>query len=776
MENIFLEVLNLSITASWLVFAVLVMRLVLTKTPKWINCLMWLIVGIRLVCPFSIESALSLIPSAETIPTTIITMDTPEISSGIKAVDNFVNPVITQNFSPEPYESVNPLQIITFIASIVWIIGIILMLSYMIISYIRLKAKLRTATILQDNLYQSEFIKSPFIIGIINPKIYIPYNVEPENFGSIILHEKAHLKRHDNIIKPVAFLILSVYWFNPVMWLAYVFLCKDIELACDEKVVKTMTKEEKQAYAKVLLENSTKDFSVVACPFSFGGGSIKSRIKKIMHHKKPAIWVIVCSFVLCVGIVVCFMTVPDKVTLKHNTIQWEYNPDSDKLTDNVLQIELDFDKEFSTIECISRYGNFLDWSNGDTEFVVDNYHFYDEGDMILWQPRIFENETELTSYIEFRILNSYKNNKIIRSGVINITGELKDDKWIIEATLEGTDLTLYKPDKVNHFVVKSSDKPDKYIKFFSKANYTDFYVGPLADEESFDLDEDGIEERCEIRRGNSYNNFTFDIFVIKDDVCDTYQNYSLYHTEEETSVSGLWCELKLLREYNLSDEDELRIKAKSYYENSTYNVIYYDLTYDDSNDFKNKLHLSPTDYVSESKTPHTLSYDNSGFGSYSYVDWWYDSEDTPCAQNIEIGFEYKKIECEITNGYLYKDNSYSKVKKKMVYTNQQLIHYNIGYRGDAELVMKIYITDDIVYNATIKLTYIGEYDTGERATGDPETYGMYKAEVISSDGIYLTSPVVPSYSDFITDDHHARLVIKDDTEKGEKVIPYPDNN
>ncbi|MBQ3182501.1 MAG: hypothetical protein IJB57_02420 [Clostridia bacterium] len=310
MENIFLRFLNISITAGWIVLAVVVLRLLLKKAPKWISCLLWAVVGIRLVLPFSIESIFSLIPSTTTVDPDIVYQASPSVNTGLDAVNSVVNPIITDSFAPNLGDSANPLQIWTFIAAWAWVIGIGIMLIYTIISYILLKTKVGTAVKLDENIYQSERVTSPFILGVIKPRIYLPFKISEGDIAHVIAHERAHLKRGDHLIKPIAFVLLAVYWFNPLMWVAYILLCRDIELACDEKVIRDMEHTQKQEYSKALLDLSVRRISVAACPLAFGEVGVKARIKSVMNYKKPAFWIIIVALIACVVVSVCFLTDP----------------------------------------------------------------------------------------------------------------------------------------------------------------------------------------------------------------------------------------------------------------------------------------------------------------------------------------------------------------------------------------------------------------------------------------------------------------------------------
>ena len=245
MTEAFLKLLNMSISAGWLVLAVLVLRFVLKKAPKWVNVLLWGIVAIRLICPFSIESALSLIPSRETISPEIMMDWTPEITTGIAPLDQVVNPVISTSFAPDPGASANPLQILIPVAANLWLLGVLVMLAYTAITYLRLRRKLTMATILRENIFQCETVRSPFVLGILKPRIYLPYGMDGNDLHHVVAHEQAHIRRKDHWWKPLGFLLLTVYWFNPLMWVAYILLCRDIELACDEKVIAQLGNEQR---------------------------------------------------------------------------------------------------------------------------------------------------------------------------------------------------------------------------------------------------------------------------------------------------------------------------------------------------------------------------------------------------------------------------------------------------------------------------------------------------------------------------------------------------
>ena len=310
MGDLFLKTLNMSIAASWLILAVVLLRFVLKKAPKWIAVLLWGIVALRLAVPFSFESALSLIPSAETFNAHNIQYGTPAISSGIPAVNNAVNPILDETFAPNPAGSVNPLYVWIFIVSVIWLIGIAAMLLYAVISYVRVRQSVGESVPYEGDIFLCDHVKSPFILGLVRPKIYLPSSMDAASMEPVIAHEKAHLTRCDHWWKPVGFLILTVHWFNPLCWIAYVLLCRDIELACDEKVIRQMDLNGKKQYSTALLEFSTGRRLVTICPLAFGEVGVKERVKNVLNYKKPAFWLIVVAIIACGVVTVCFATNP----------------------------------------------------------------------------------------------------------------------------------------------------------------------------------------------------------------------------------------------------------------------------------------------------------------------------------------------------------------------------------------------------------------------------------------------------------------------------------
>lgn len=317
MGDIFLKLLNMSITASWLILAVLGIRLLFRKIPKWITCLLWGVVAIRLIFPLSIESAFSLQLSAEPIRTSTMVEGelipyVPSVDSNIGVVENTVNPLLAEAFAYQETESVAPLQVFIGIAGSVWLSGMVVLLIFALVSMIKLRLRVREAVRYKENIYICDAVKSPFILGIIKPRIYLSSALSEEEMDYIIAHERAHLKRKDHLWKPFGYLLLCIYWFNPLCWIAYIMLCKDIELACDEKVIKDMSFGDKKEYSRVLLFCATQRHLVMACPLAFGEVGVKERVKTVLNYKKPTFWITIAAIVVCAIVAICFLTNPAK--------------------------------------------------------------------------------------------------------------------------------------------------------------------------------------------------------------------------------------------------------------------------------------------------------------------------------------------------------------------------------------------------------------------------------------------------------------------------------
>ncbi|MBQ4001760.1 MAG: M56 family metallopeptidase, partial [Lachnospiraceae bacterium] len=350
MSTVLLKILNMSIAASWLIAVVILVRLFLKKAPKWISCVLWALVALRLLIPFSFESSLSLLPSGETISYKTVALEAPAddpaanaadpsqtpsggrasqsrilvVDTGIPALDDTLNPALERSqrsqktasaedpaLQNEPVVSAKPARISretwTLIAVVVWITGIIGLLVYALITYLKLRVKISASIRLRGNIWASDELKTPFILGIVKPVIYVPSSLGGDELEYVLAHEEAHLRRRDHWWKPLGYLLLTVYWFNPLCWVAYILLCRDIEAACDEKAIKEMNRDEVASYSQTLLNLSFQRRQIAACPLAFGEVGVKQRIKSILNYKKPAFWVILVALVACIVVGVCFL-------------------------------------------------------------------------------------------------------------------------------------------------------------------------------------------------------------------------------------------------------------------------------------------------------------------------------------------------------------------------------------------------------------------------------------------------------------------------------------
>ena len=310
MEAIFLKLVNQSLSAGWLVLVVLALRPVLRRAPRWSFCLLWGLVALRLLCPVSIESPLSLLPSAQPLPSELLYAAAPRIDSGIPALNSAVNPVLAETLAPAPGASANPAQIWAFVLARLWLAGVILLLLYALVSYLRLRRRVSTATLLRENIRQSEWVDTPFVLGLLRPVIYLPYRLEERDLSYVIAHERAHIRRGDHWWKALGFLLLSVYWFHPLLWAAYALLCRDIEGACDEKVIRALGQEDHRGYAAALFRCGVRRRTVAACPLAFGEVGVKARVKAVMGYRRPGRWLVAAALIACAAAAVCFLTDP----------------------------------------------------------------------------------------------------------------------------------------------------------------------------------------------------------------------------------------------------------------------------------------------------------------------------------------------------------------------------------------------------------------------------------------------------------------------------------
>ena len=310
MEALFLQLLNMSIAAGYLILAVLLLRLILRRAPKAVRLLLWGLVAFRLACPFSLESVLSLIPSGETVPQTIIVDHSPAIDSGIPLVNQAVNPLLSGAFAPEPVTSANPMQIVVFIASLVWLAGMVALAGAGLMGYIRLRWRVADAVRLRENIWQTDAPGAPFVLGLFRPRIYLPFSLAAEDEAAVIAHEQAHIRRKDPWLKLAGYLFLAVYWFHPLVWAAYICFCRDIELCCDERVIRQAAPEMRRTYSQALLRCAAEQRRLPVCPLAFGEVGVKQRIQNVLDYRRPTMWAMTAAVAAIAAAAVFFLTNP----------------------------------------------------------------------------------------------------------------------------------------------------------------------------------------------------------------------------------------------------------------------------------------------------------------------------------------------------------------------------------------------------------------------------------------------------------------------------------
>jgi len=366
MSELFLSILNMSITASYVIIFVMLIRLSLKKAPKIISYVLWGVVAFRLVIPFSFESIFSLMPrnaNAVLIPHDIIYQQNPQINSGIEVVDSFVSQLLP---IPVSGASANPLLIYTEIGAYIWVLGIIGLLVYSFVCIFILKKQLKSAELIKKNIFEAKNLKTPFVLGLIRPKIFLPVGLNVEERDYILLHEQTHIHRKDHVIKTVAFLILSVHWFNPLIWIAFILMSTDMELSCDERVLKEMNEDIKKPYANSLLSLATGRHILKGSPLAFGEGNIKERIKNVMNYKKPGFWVVGIAIIIVIGIGIGLMTNP--INAKEPSDFSDIYEISEKWAEALKNRDGKIRYELMAPESKADYYNSLVEINGDIEY------------------------------------------------------------------------------------------------------------------------------------------------------------------------------------------------------------------------------------------------------------------------------------------------------------------------------------------------------------------------------------------------------------------------
>ena len=310
MTAIFLKVADMSASACFLIAAVMLLRPALTKAPRYVRCLLWAMVGIKLLCPISIESAMSIIPAQIIDAQAVQFGGSPVLNTGFASLDGAVNNAIASSMPHSPAASADPLYLLAAVLSAVWLLGAAAMAAYTLIACLRLRRRVAASVRLDGNVYICDDIDTPFILGVIRPRIYLPSSLDDTSRENVLLHEREHSSRRDHWWKPLGFLILALHWFNPLVWAAYILLCRDLELACDEKIIAAMSDDEKKSYSETLLACSTGRGGIAACPLAFGEVGVKERVKTVQKYKKPSIIVVAAALLICAVTAGCFMTDP----------------------------------------------------------------------------------------------------------------------------------------------------------------------------------------------------------------------------------------------------------------------------------------------------------------------------------------------------------------------------------------------------------------------------------------------------------------------------------
>lgn len=373
MEPVFLKVVNMSLTASWLILAVAVVRVLFLRMPKWVMCLLWGMVAVRLLCPVALEWEHSVLPSAEPLPKDIIYTARPQLQSGIIIVDNTVNPMLASSMTPIEPASANPTQIWSFILSQVWILGMAIMLVYALVSYLLLKHKVRFSIPVRGNIRRCEHIADPFVLGFLEPKIYLPASLEKRQWEWVLKHEEAHIERRDHMWKLVAFLVLTLHWFNPLAWAAFILFCRDMEGACDERVIHNLEDADRRAYAAAILDSSIPKHRKNICPLAFGEVGVKARVKSVVKYKKPG-WIIgIISLLLCSILAVGFLTNPVKMYEYGKSYSQEDLRAPDRIeiltTNNTIVYEKDTEKYHRVLDALRK--NWWKYTQDDLETAPD---------------------------------------------------------------------------------------------------------------------------------------------------------------------------------------------------------------------------------------------------------------------------------------------------------------------------------------------------------------------------------------------------------------------
>ena len=471
MEAVFLKLLNMSITGCVMILAVIGARLLLKKAPRWSICLLWGLVAVRLICPFTVKSNLSLIRNSEPITQEIISEQLPTAPTVTEQVQYEILDIVPEKQEiPEQTVQIVPEKqapSVLKIAGYVWLSGMALMLGYSLISYLQLKHRVRTATRLEKNIRQSEYVTSPFVLGVFRPIIYLPYGLKQKHQDHIIAHERSHVARGDHLIKPLGFAVLAVHWFNPLVWLAYILLCRDIEAACDERVISKMTLEQRQSYSATLLHYSVKRCRIAACPVAFGETGIKGRIKNVMNYKKPVLWIVILALLAGTATGVCFLTErPEDPPVETENPVAVARMEIETLLDELLDHE-DASVASDPVECAKALPE-----------VYQKLLSYDDLALSYFIPKL--RKADIHSYRDYMMVYVCAELTGVKSNYAGGGWWEKPQHWICEydrVLMGDTSDTRLRPGRYTGFLALSNDANPYYGEFWEGPNdVADYYV------------------------------------------------------------------------------------------------------------------------------------------------------------------------------------------------------------------------------------------------------------------------------------------------------------
>ena len=730
MSELFLHLVNISIKANYIIIAIILIRLLFKKMPKWILCMMWLLVGIRLVFPFSIQSIFSLIPSS-TVITTIPSK--PIITTGIQNIDVPVNHMISSTYYEGVTVEVGYFDSLLSIITIIWIIGMMIMLCYTIYSYYRIYHKVKASIQYSENVYLCDDIDTPFILGMIRPKIYIPSYLSQTQIYYVLQHELAHIRRKDHFYKPISFIILTIYWFNPLLWLSYIMLCKDIEAACDEFVVKDMVNQEKKLYLETLFVCSVQRPLVMACPLAFGEVDVKTRTKNIIKYKKPTFIISILSILLCIIVGISLLTDPKHqrivdinnpvtyITLLDDVESIKYVSDSytmtipnqttvDYIVDELMKIEIS-SKERSKARLEKEdAGHTIGIIKENNMTYIHISHDY----TYLWL------DDNVKPTYTYKVYNIDKLKNICDKLYIDVDNHIQDKGYYDDLYIN--DLLYSMTSDDNNYVVESKDglvkvkvyngdKGNKWIYDYYNVQALDLSIKPVEDES---LVSDG--------GSSSYTIYTFKVsefptvIRLKNVTESQLQDYTFDQAISQNNIT-----IKVLEEKQGNDLYEYIVNELSKYSNS--------LTDKDLDDLGPDLDLQPIGNYEKSNVavfvsvePHKLK---------SYVLNVYNREMNKDI-NIYIDVkDYKHVE-EILEKNLvslnFEERDFSKEKpinNKEAFKNKTYVNYNIN-----NIIKELNIKDvKILVESDMRLVFNFQCD-------DPKKIDDYCRNLSKNDFVY----------------------------------------